>query len=168
MLFLLPLPCPARRIPFQSDIVAQLPCAPTVTACARGPWQGAPMLSVGVWAYHTVPGTVALTAEGMPMEQEAWASFKSMYACQLGRYVVATHVCAYQCYLSQFVQDGVSSNQCRLRAPEAGAAATGGQVHGTYCFSFPVASGEQYPYKGTPTVEAIVGKVAQKVVSMFV
>lgn len=37
------------------------------------------------------------------MENEAWASFKDMYPCQLGRYVLATHVCAYQCYLSQFV-----------------------------------------------------------------
>lgn len=156
------------RIPFQSDIVAQLPCAPTVTACARGPWSGAPMLSIGVWAYSTVPGTVALTAEGMPMEQEAWGSFRSMFACQLGRYVVATHVCAYQCYLSQFVEDGMSSNQCRLRAPGAGAL-VGGPVQGTYCFSFPVASGEQYPYSsGAGTVEAVAGKLAQKVVEMFV
>lgn len=126
------------------------------------------MLSVGVWAYHTVPGTVALTPEGMPMEQEAWGSFRCMYACQLGRYVVATHVCAYQCYLSQFVEDGMRSNQCRLRAPEEGAGAAGGQVQGTYCFSYPVASGEQYPYRGAPTVEALAEKVAQKVVSMFV
>lgn len=156
----------ARRIPFKSDIVSQLPCAPTVTACVRGPWVGAPLIATGVWAYHTVPGTVALHPEGMPMEVDAWSSFKSMYACQLGRYVVATHVCAYQCYLSQFVENGASSNMCRLKARDPAAAAAGvagGQQEGSYCFSFPVASGTQYPYED----KSLVDVVAKKVTSMF-
>jgi hypothetical protein len=89
-----------------------------------------------------------LAAEGMPMENEAWAAFGSMYACQLGRYVLATHVCAYQCYLSQFVEGGSSSNMCRLwRAePAAGGNVAGGQAEGTFCPGFPVAGGAQYPY----------------------
>lgn len=122
------------------------------------------MIATGVWAYHTIPGTVMLTPEGMPMEVEAWSDFRAMYACQLGRYVIATHVCAYQCYLSQFVQGGVSSNMCRLRAhdPETARGVAGGNPAGSYCLSFPAASGAQYPYENSP-VEALVIKAA----SMF-
>lgn len=105
------------------------------------------MLALGVWAYEPVPGTVALTAARMPMGREAWASFDSMYACQLGRYVLATHVCAYQCYLSQYVQDGAASNMCRLWAGGEGGVESHEAGAGSFCFSFPVASGRQYPYK---------------------
>lgn len=149
--------CCACRIPFQADIVPQLPCAPTVTACVRGPWAGAPLISTGVWAYHVIPGTVAITAEGMPMENEAWASFKDMYPCQLGRYVVATHVCAYQCYLSQFVSGGVETNMCRLWRQEPGAAVAGGQgALGSYCMGFPVGAGPDYPYQSAAGIMGIV------------
>lgn len=133
------------RIPFESDLVPQLLCRPTVTACARTSGSRGVMTPQGVWAYEAVPGTVALTAAGMPMETEAWASFGLLYACQLGRYVLATHVCAYQCYLSQYVQGGMGTNMCRLRQQEGVAA--GGQQQGSFCFGYPIVNGRQYPYE---------------------
>jgi hypothetical protein len=151
------------RIPFKADIVSQLPCTPTVTACVRGPWAGAPLIATGVWAYHTIPGTVALSPEGMPMEVEAWSSFRAMHACQLGHYVVATHVCAYQCYLSQFSEGG-AGGMCRLRASSNAGAVAGGQQMGSFCLGFPVASGSKYPYEHPSPVDVLVEQVA----SLFV
>lgn len=100
------------------------------------------------------------------MEAEAWSSFKSMHACQLGRYVVATHVCAYQCYLSQFVQGGAARNMCRLRASAAGDAwaVAGRKQVGSFCLGFPVSSGAQYPYEHASPADVLVEKVA----SLFV
>lgn len=86
------------------------------------------------------------------MQQDAWARFDQLYACQLGRYVIATHSCAYNCFFSQFVQGAENTNSCLLWGPDAP-----GQK-GSYCLTYPVKeAGVQYPYKGTSGLSSLFG-----------
>lgn len=72
----------------------------------------------------------------MPQQAEAWGLFSKLYPCQIGNFFQATHVCAYNCYLSQF--GGDNNNLCKLWADNGS---------GTFCGHFPV-EGRPYPYKG--------------------
>lgn len=150
-LALLPLPHNnIDRLPFEADLVPQLPCIPTVTAYSEG---GLPF-ALGVWPYQPVPGTITLRAAGMPAQSQAWASLRQLYACEIGRYIQATHTCSYECFLSQFAAGGQDANSCLLwRTDEVtggdGDGDAGGARRrrgGSFCYSFPSGGRRQYPF----------------------
>lgn len=128
----------ARRIPFQYDVVPQIPCTPTMIGCKNA--STSTTRNNGLWPYAAVPGTLLLEPSGMPQQTEAWSLLSTIYPCEINRFLHATHICSYQCFLSQFVTD--TNNLCQLWSEPASDPPTG-----SYCFKFPVTSGQQYPYK---------------------
>lgn len=94
----------------------------------------------GLWNYSPVGGTLPLQPNGMPQQSEAWSLLDQIYPCEVNRFLHATHICSYQCYLSQYVSD--SNNLCHLWREPASNPPTG-----SYCFEFPVTAGWQYPYQ---------------------
>lgn len=122
-----------RRMPFLYDIVPQVPCSPMV-GCARA---SVPTGSKSLWSFSPVPGTLSIDPSGMPQQAEAWGHFSKIHPCQIGNFFAATHVCAYNCFLSQF--GGDSNNTCKLW-PDEGS--------GTFCGKFPITTNARpYPYK---------------------
>lgn len=126
----------ARRIPFLFDIVPQVPCTPTMIDCKDTLIPTNTLRNKGLWSYTSVPGTLLLLPTNMPQQADAWSLLGTVYPCEAGRLLRVTHVCSYNCYLSQFVSD--SNNLCQLWSVSAGG--------GSYCFDFPVTAGPQYPY----------------------
>jgi hypothetical protein len=106
--------------------------------CAKALESTATPYNHDLWRYQSVPGTLMLSAAGMPQQAGAWALLNKIFPCQMGRFLRATHICSYNCYLSQFVGD--TNNYCQLWKT------TGSAAPGSYCFQFPVAEGPQYPY----------------------
>jgi hypothetical protein len=128
----------ARRIPFQYDLIPQAPCTPTMIGCAKALESTATVYNHGLWRYQSVPGTLMLSAAGVPQQADAWSLLNKIYPCQIGRFLRATHICSYNCYLSQFVGD--TNNLCQLWQT------SGSSASGSFCFQFPVSEGPQYPY----------------------
>ncbi|WIA42326.1 hypothetical protein OEZ86_008339 [Tetradesmus obliquus] len=128
----------ARRFPFIYDIIPQVPCTPTMAACKNTVVPN-PNPN-GTWPYTTVGGTLQLLPAGMPSQAAQWGMLSKMYPCQLERFVLATHICSYNCYFSQYVSD--TNNTCLLWNTTTTSA---GGV-GTYCSQYPVTSGPQYPF----------------------
>ena len=126
----------ARRMPFLHDAVPQVPCTPSMVGCPRA----SVPIDRGLWSYSPVPGSLAISPSAMPQQAEAWGQFSKIYPCQIGRFFAATHVCAYDCFLSQHGAD--NNNSCKLWQDDA--------AGGTYCGNklFPVTDGRPYPYKG--------------------
>lgn len=118
----------ARRIPFVSDLVPQIPCSPTMIAC-----NGTVTANPKPWSYSPVPGTLLLQPSGMPQQADKWALFDKIYPCKVGEMLRATHICSYQCYMSQSVTD--KNNLCQLW--DVGST----PATGSYCFKFPFTSG---------------------------
>lgn len=123
----------ARRMPFVYDVVPQVPCNPMV-GCQRASVSTG---SKAFWSYQNVPGSLVIHPSGFPTQAEAWSLFGKIHPCQIGKFLSATHVCAYNCFLSQF--GGDNNNSCKLWSDSGS---------GTYCASYPVAEGRAYPYKG--------------------
>lgn len=99
-----------------------------------------PESNSGLWSYTSVPGTLLLQPGGMPQQSEAWSLLNTICPCEINLFLHATHICSYQCYLSQYVSD--ANNLCHLWSEPATNPPTG-----SYCFKFPVTSGWQYPYQ---------------------
>ena len=126
----------ARRLPFLYDLIPQVPCTPTMIGCKNTLVNTYTPYHKGLWSYASVPGTLLLLPSGMPQQPEAWSLMGKLYPCELGRFLKATHICSYNCYLSQYVVD--ENSKCKLWN-ETGA--------GSFCSGFPVTSGPQYPYR---------------------
>ena len=117
------------------DLVPQIPCAPTMIKCSIPG-----VITKGLWNYSPVGGTIRLLPSGMPVQSDKWALLQTIYPCQINRFVHATHICSYQCHLSQYVGD--TNNLCMLWKEPAS-----NPPKGSYCSPyFPVQSGWQYPY----------------------
>lgn len=129
----------ARRVPFVSDLIPQVPCTPTIIGCKNAAIPTGTRGN-GTWSYASVPGTLMLQPSGMPQQSDAWALLDKIYPCQLSRFLRATHICSYNCYLSQYVSD--VNNLCQLWDVSGTDSPAG-----SYCYQFPVTSGPQYPYK---------------------
>jgi hypothetical protein len=125
----------ARRMPFIHDVVPQVPCFPGMISCPRAP---IPTGGAKLWSYAAVPGTLMLEPSGMPQQASAWSHFSKIFPCQMGKFFNATHICAYNCFLSKFANDG--NTMCKLWAP-----INGKEVEGTYCSGYPNAD-RPYPY----------------------
>jgi hypothetical protein len=127
----------ARRMPFLHDVVPQIPCSPSMVGCPRA---SVPTGSQKYWSYSPVPGSLVIQPSGMPQQADKWVLFGKIYPCQIGKFFAATHVCSYDCYLSQF--GGDSNNNCKLWEDSGS---------GTYCGGkdvFPTTEGRPYPYQG--------------------
>lgn len=132
----------ARRIPFLNDLIPQVPCTPNMIGCKNAVVPTGTNNNRGLWAYASVPGTLMLLPANMPQQAQAWSLFGKIHPCQIGRFLRATHICSYNCYLSQFIGD--TNNLCQLWNTTT--AAGSGAATGSYCFQFPVPSGPKYPY----------------------
>jgi hypothetical protein len=121
----------ARRVLFENDVVPQVPCSPTMVSCKRAP---IPTGGDKSWSYRAVPGTLMLYPSGMPQQPTAWSHFSKIFPCQMGKFFQATHVCAYNCFMSQFAKDG--NTMCKLWDKDG---------EGTFCPGYPNAD-RPYPY----------------------
>lgn len=141
----------ARRILFLNDVVPQVPCSPTMIACSTT-LVPTPNLFSSSYSYAPVSGTLQLNGSDMPQQAEAWSLLNVLHACQAERFILASHICSYNCFFSQYVKE--NSNMCLLWAAAGEEAPPTYQASGpatpdsTFCFKFPVDPGQpQYPYK---------------------
>ncbi|WIA41719.1 hypothetical protein OEZ86_009064 [Tetradesmus obliquus] len=133
----------ARRLPFSFDVIPQVPCSPSMVGCADATVPTGTYQNDGLWQYSPVGGTIPLEAARMPQQAAVWGLLKQIHPCQMKRFFEATHVCSYNCYMSQFVGD--ANNMCRLWGKDTKEGSTG--IGGTFCSGFPATEGRyQYPY----------------------
>jgi hypothetical protein len=101
----------ARRLAYVHDLVPQVPCTPTMAACSNLLLpQGSP---TGTWAYASVGRLVPVLPENMPEQADVWQNFAAVFPCQATHFLSATHLCSYNCFLSQFAL-GDSNTSCKL------------------------------------------------------
>lgn len=127
-----------RHFRFLNDLIPQVPCTPTMIGCKDAWVPTSNPRNNGLWPYAATPGTLVLMPSGMPLQADAWSLLNEIYPAQAGRFLRATHTCSYMCYLSQYVVD--KNNLFQLWSVPNGSTPVG-----SYCYSFPVTSGEQYP-----------------------
>jgi len=130
----------ARRFKFVNDLIPQVPCAPNMIGCKNALVPTGTTRNTGLWPYTSIPGNLVLEPTGMPAQQEPWSKLTKIYPCEMARFIWATHICSYNCYMSQYVAE--SNTLCKLWNETEGSSPTG-----TYCYSYPVTDGPQYPYK---------------------
>jgi Lipase (class 3) len=130
-----------RRVAWQTDVVTEVPCDPSMFTCKNNIARGFPITTnqpgdVSSWAFSEVGGTVLLVPEGMPFDQASWAQIINVpLGANAVPFLISTHVCSYLCYFSQY-SDGANGEWCWLSQLPPGSA-------GTACAGFPVKNG--YP-----------------------
>lgn len=127
-----------RRVAFKYDIVPQVPCAPSMFACPGSLLSPYPIPTnmpgqVKSWSYAEVAGHVDITPAAMPADKDAWAKLKTVpLGANTVNFLMATHVCSYGCYFSQFADGGAQANSnCWLSEKPAV------DAEGSYCQGFP-------------------------------
>jgi len=129
-----------RRVAWQTDVVTEVPCSPSQFTC-KGGKKGFPIATnqpggVSNWAYSEVGGTVLLTPDGMPYDENSWAQLTNV---PIGKnslpFLFSTHICSYMCYFSRYSESANGENCWLSKAPPGSS--------GTQCSGFPTENG--YP-----------------------
>jgi hypothetical protein len=65
----------------------------------------------------TVGGTINFQPDSMPVQSAAWQQLSTVNGCQLIPWTIASHVCSYPCFFSQFGPKGAREQhgRCKLR-----------------------------------------------------
>lgn len=79
--------------------------------------------NVSSWPYAPVGGSLPIQSNQMPQDAASWPALQSIQLCWALNFLVATHVCSYSCFTSQFVPGGAAANMsdCWLSPQPAGA-----------------------------------------------
>ena len=112
-----------RRIAFKYDLVPQIPCTPTMPACANVAVPTNMPGNATSWPFEHVAASITVNATDMPVQQAKWDELDVVPLtdpADIPAYLWATHVCSYLCWTSQF--NGDPNNECILDAqsPAAG------------------------------------------------
>ncbi|KAH7620836.1 hypothetical protein Ndes2526B_g04770 [Nannochloris sp. 'desiccata'] len=130
-----------RRVAWQTDVVTEVPCDPSMFTCKNSVVRGFPITTdqpggVSEWAFSEVGGTVLLTPNGMPFDQASWAQIINIpLGTNAVSFLISTHVCSYMCYFSQY-SGSANGESCWLSQAPPGSP-------GTQCSGFPKSNG--YP-----------------------
>lgn len=127
----------ARRLAYVYDIIPQALCAPSMPACSSASDEGlvgnllkqvgakpVPTTepgNVSSWGYAQIGGDLSFGPSEMPQDAASWAALRDIQLCWGTRFLFATHVCSYSCFLSQFSSGAAAANNCWLAARPAGA-----------------------------------------------
>lgn len=142
----------ARRLAFQFDIVPQAFCTPTMPACGGASADASPVGAllakagvsvmptnmpgnVSAWNCSQVGGGLPIAGDDMPQDAAAWPALQSIQLCWAVEFLLASHVCSYTCFTSQFAADADAAarhSNCWL-SPKPGGA------EGSACMGWPSA-----------------------------
>ncbi|KAL4425099.1 hypothetical protein ABPG77_010413 [Micractinium sp. CCAP 211/92] len=138
----------ARRLAFQYDIVPQAFCSPYMPACSGSSQPGVlgDLLNragmdviptnepgnVSSWSYATVGGSLPFGPASMPQDAVSWPALRDIQLCWSLNFLMATHVCSYACFTSQFAPPAAAAqSSCWLSARPEGSPA------GVQCTGWP-------------------------------
>lgn len=123
-----------RRVAWQTDVVTEVPCDPSMFTCNNSVL-GFPITTdqpggVSEWQYSQVGGTVLLTPDGMPFDQQSWAQIINVpLSADVVPFLISTHICSYLCYFSQYSETADGESCWLSQAPP--------NSLGTQCSGFP-------------------------------
>eukprot|EP00887_Chlorella_sp_A99_P007886 scaffold20.g7886.t1 len=129
-----------RRIAYANDIVSQFPCPPSIPACGETPAGLLGTLGIkniptnqnaSSYAYESIGGSIDFTSSQMPQDTATWEQIGNIPLCYAFDFLQASHLCSFQCFLSQYAGATVDNTLCWLSAKPADAP-------GTQCPTFPV------------------------------
>ncbi|KAI8467478.1 MAG: Alpha/Beta hydrolase protein [Monoraphidium minutum] len=132
----------ARRVTFEHDPVALLPCASSAAdkaasmpACADTPVATSGSEGREYWAgYKPLAGEIFIRSAAMTVQGDAWRDTSHISLSPPNGMIAAVHSCPYVCYFRRFSSGDPRHNHCLLkREPEGG----GALAANGYCFGFP-------------------------------
>jgi hypothetical protein len=72
--------------------------------------------NVSSWEYAQIGGTMPFSGSDMwaSNDKSAWMKLNTLDLCRAKDFLVATHICSYACYTSQFLGYHAPSTMCNL------------------------------------------------------